>query len=503
MKHFAFISLLVFLQLGVASASDDFKSKYPFYAKSAKTHQMKVLHSGIAALEARLRMIETAEESIEMEYFIFNANPSVRLLMQAVKERKKERPNLKVRILIDKSAAVFSFDEFYAKFLKKVGIQVRYYNAASIFQISTVQFRNHRKLFVVDGREAITGGRNLDDDYFDLSHHYNFNDRDIWVKGEIVTAMEKSFDQYWQAGITERPSNPKRPVLIKRYNKKDQERLDRNYRENLIRYRNRYYAAKKLLKESDEDRELLAKARGLGSIKLDELNTYLCKDVTFATDLPGGNFKTRLESNNYKETFRILRQTIMERVLAVDEKIFIDSPYLLLSPRTRKALNFLLDNKKQVSAYTNSLGSTDAVYVASVFNPEVKKWTGKEGFNVYLHRGAALPGTETIDEEIKKAVWGTHSKTLVFDDDEVMVGTFNIDNRSSFYNSEMALFCNGNKALARDVLDNIEQRTNAGVHLGKDGRPDDGTDLLANSGTFKKMIYHLLKGPAWILQFLL
>ena len=62
-----------------------------------------------------------------------------------------------------------------------------------------VNQRMHDKTFIVDGQVAITGGRNMADEYFDYDHDYNFRDRDALVMGEAVPAMRASFERFWAA----------------------------------------------------------------------------------------------------------------------------------------------------------------------------------------------------------------------------------------------------------------------------------------------------------------
>ena len=63
------------------------------------------------------------------------------------------------------------------------------------------QYRTHRKILVKDREEAITGGRNIGDDYFDLDEVYNFLDRDVWVKGSGAVAMADSFNAVWESEV--------------------------------------------------------------------------------------------------------------------------------------------------------------------------------------------------------------------------------------------------------------------------------------------------------------
>ena len=149
------------------------------------------------------------------------------------------------------------------------------------------------------------------------------------------------------------------------------------------------------------------------------------------------------------------------------------------------------------------MNSTDAIYVSTVFSDTVKKYTPNENFNAYIYKGTFSNESEVISNEVRNSDWGTHSKTIVYNDNSFMIGTFNIDNRSNFYNTEMAVFCSGSPELAHDVLANIQVRMKNSRHLNKAGFPDDGTPLLEGTSLKKKLLYFMLKVPASIAQFLL
>jgi putative cardiolipin synthase len=135
-----------------------------------------------------------------------------------------------VRVLLDKSFTVLELDEFFAKEVKPSGVEIRYYNSSTLAQISTTQFRNHRKLLVVDGKEALTGGRNIGDDYFDLSAKFNFNDADVYLTGPIVKTLKASFEKFFNHKIAERPTLPEKPLLDLRDNiRKERLRLRPSY----------------------------------------------------------------------------------------------------------------------------------------------------------------------------------------------------------------------------------------------------------------------------------
>lgn len=467
---------------------------YPYRVESNVPHKMKIINNGTEAFYKRIEMIKSARETLELEYFIFNPDHSGRIIATELANAAKRK--VKVRVLIDKSVAVLALDEFYAKFFKENNIEIRYYNAAPVTQIISVQFRNHRKLIVRDNEEAITGGRNIADEYFNLSEEFNFLDRDVYVKGEIVKAMRDSFENYWNSAIVEIPKKPKLVFRNHYLTKKD-------YIKNLNKYKNDELNAKKIFSLTEEDLKIYDFVMNYGEKLFNDQNLKICNNVTFATDKEGANFVKHLDFINYDKNFRYLRNEISNWIKKVDQELIADSPYFLNDFRSRKHLIDLLKSNKKVTILTNSLASTDATYVATTFNDDVKFYAPFDNFSANIMNGKFSNESELFSEKNKNAIWGTHSKTLVFNDKDFMVGTFNIDHRSNFYNSEMAIFCEGSVDLTKDIKDNIFERMKSSVHLNKLGRPDKGQKLLENTTTDKKIMYFLLKIPARLFKFLM
>ena len=214
MKNYFLYCLLLCVAISTsanARESIDLNSfKYPYLVEHARGNQVMVLNSGIASFQKRLDLIRQAKKSIEIEYFIYSIDTAGRLFTQELIKAAKR--GVKVRIIVDKSLPIFELNKYYAKALKANNVEVKYYNDASIIRFSTFQFRSHRKLFVIDDKIAITGGRNLADEYYDLSGKFNFLDRDILVEGPIVKTMRETFEKFWTNKITVTPKFPKKPV---------------------------------------------------------------------------------------------------------------------------------------------------------------------------------------------------------------------------------------------------------------------------------------------------
>lgn len=467
------------------------------YRKTVNTdHEMRIITSGSAALNARIQMIRDAKTSIDMEYYIFNNDTSGGLILKELAGAAKR--GVKVRLLVDKSIAALKLDEYYAQALKENGVELRYYNPAPLIKLASIQFRNHRKLIVKDGEEAITGGRNIGDDYFDLSEEFNFLDRDASIKGEIVGTMKNSFEKYWNSDIVEIPSPPREP---NRNIEIESEENDHDYKYKKYLQSKRLEKARDIFKYTDKDVRTLSFIMSEGKKNLEAKKTANCPNVTFATDREGASFLESLNGDKYEDHYRILRKEIGKWIdEKVETELIIDSPYFLENTLSKKIRLKLMAANKKITILTNSLASTDAIHVSSLFNGDVAEYTQDPRFQAYTYKGEANSETKYISPKVKAAGWGTHSKTMVYNNDSFMIGTFNIDNRSSYYNTEMAIFCSGSPELAKDITDNIDKRKENSFHLDKDGNPSDCSELTggAKVGAMKKLLYYLSKIPSRI-----
>ena len=474
-----FLFFYVFFSYGGASLVKDIP--YPFYVSYSQVdHEVMSIDSGLAALELRLQMIRKARESIEVEYFCYNTDLTSKIFTQELV--KAAQRGVKVRVLIDTAVNVFVFDEYYAKEMKAKGIEVKYFNNASLFNFSKVIYRNHRKLLATDGREAITGGRNMGDEYFGLSDGLNYNDRDIFVKGPVVTEMVKSFDKYYSHEMAEFPEDPG--------HSEEKKSLAR--------------AFFSLSEKEEETRKKIEKA---GKSELTKIKSHKCPVTTFSTDAPGGGFKGFF-SQAFADKYRFLRKVLIHKISQADKGVLFSTPYFLTNSDSEKLIENLLRKKVTISIYTNSLAGSDAAYMSANMYLTMDKWVEK-GVIFYLHTGEWPEENLLIDSRKENQKWSEHSKTHIYesqDFSEVMIGTFNMHNRSSYYDSEMALFCKGNDDFAREVKSSILRRANKGIIIKKNTIAFDGEGNPASvygPAEDKVQEMQLMSLPAWLLKFLL
>ncbi len=466
----------------------------PYFDQSTEPHQITFLNLGMSSLQARLDLIESATETIEVEYFIYEADIVGRILAQALMARARE--GIRVRILLDTFISANHIDPFIAYEMEQAGIEIRFYNTVPLVRVYNAQFRNHRKLMVADDRYAITGGRNIKDEYYDLSSSYNFVDRDILVEGPIVKTIRKSFDEYWNSlyvGTFARPEMPTRSDLRYRNNSRSNRHGNTaDFHRDLRAWHNKVANARDFLTENDNDRALLDLVYFQTRSQMKSLPTGTCEEITYVSDVPGVGAWIK------EETYRRTSDLVYQAIEKTQDRFMLESPYFIFNPQSYSAFKDAINRGVEIDVLTNSLHSTDAIYVSAAFFGNVRPWI-ERGLNAHIFEGRSLPEHE-VNGVSRDARWGVHSKSMVFDDDFFMVGTWNFDPRSKDWNSEMAIFCR-DEYLASVLEDSITKRINQSIHL-------DSMDKVRNyefyqTGMLKRAAYYLLYLPSNWLDFLL
>lgn len=473
-----FLRALTSAVLALALSTRAFSYDDPGKASIASV-DVQILNHGAASFEKRFEMIERAKHSIDVEYFIYNTDRSGKLFTQALIRKKKEIPSIRIRLLVDSSPTVLALDEDYVAEFEKNGIEVRYYNHISLIRFYKAQYRNHRKLLIVDGKEVLTGGRNIGDDYFDLSPTFNFLDRDIWIRGNVAAEIKRTFDEYWDHRISTRPSAPDSAP-----SKKKAAELAAFFKETAV------------------DAKWRSAIRALARpVLADPYSQGNCPTFSFSSDLPG---------YQRAHTRKVLKQIFarMDRMNS-HETLVVESPYFIVhNDEPREKLGFLKRRDVRAKLLTNSLASTDAFYVAANFHPKVSLYQNLTQSEMFIYGGTAPHPYPTLKYASGKAVtqdavWGIHSKTFVFGDEGFAIGTFNVDPRSANLNSELMFFCEGNPKLTQFVLDDIQTRMNESAKLHKDGSLGGGKTIFDNVGLWKKIKFRAAIFPsqwfAWLL----
>lgn len=460
-----------------------------FKTASVDTHRMKILNHGMASLQERLNLIASAKKSIDLEYFIYRNDLSGKIVTQALV--KKAREGVKVRMLLDYFMIGSEITPFIAHELSQYGIEVRYFNTAPTARLLKVQYRNHRKAIIVDSEVAITGGRNIGNEYFDLDPKYNFLDRDVTITGEIVQSIDDTFNKTF---YSKESKILKRELMPKANDSKYRPQGDKgivyfNY-ERDIKAWNKDVSAAKAFVEEEVAPEVYNEITTFAQKHLDLEKEGTCNNIGFISEYPN------LGRQNKNEE-RLIKWDLFRRIRQAEKKILFDSPYFILNDQFSAPIKEALAKNVEFDVLTNSLNSTDAPYVYAAFDGLITKWI-KLGLKPYIFKGHRPTNYDIIESYAKNARFGVHAKTYVFDDRDTYLGTFNVDPRSANFNSEMMIACHDSEEIAKIVSDDIESRREYSFLL--DSKEKVRELEFYEIGFSKMIMYYFLKVPSHLLK---
>src|SRR4249919_372836 len=164
------------------------------------------LSTPIDAFATRVLMIRAADRSLDLQYYIWNADMTGLLLLDEVRQAAER--GVHVRLLVDDNG-VAGMDAHLAALDAHPNVEVRLFNPFVLRKVralgALVDFRRlnrrmHNKSMTADGLATIVGGRNLGDAYFDSDAHVAFVDLDVLAVGKVAGEVEGQFDEYWNSG---------------------------------------------------------------------------------------------------------------------------------------------------------------------------------------------------------------------------------------------------------------------------------------------------------------
>lgn len=156
---------------------------------------------GEEMFEELLRQLEQAKHFIFMEYFIVDEGLMWGKILEILV--RKAREGVDVRVMYDGTCEFSTLPHDYPKRLRALGIQCRVFAPATPFVSTHYNYRDHRKILVIDGHTAFTGGVNLADEYINHIRKYgHWKDTAIMLKGKAVPSFTLMFLQMW--GLNEK-----------------------------------------------------------------------------------------------------------------------------------------------------------------------------------------------------------------------------------------------------------------------------------------------------------
>lgn len=159
-------------------------------------NKIQLLQNGDEFFPAMLEAIRTAKRIINFESFIFVSDSVGRQFRDAFCE--SARRGVEVRILVDGIGSAWRLDNSDVRLMRKAGCKFAYYHPTHSWRVDRTNRRTHRRVLVVDGKLAFTGGA-----AFDKRWSGHAQDKDHWrdtqlrIEGPLVAKMQGAFQEHW------------------------------------------------------------------------------------------------------------------------------------------------------------------------------------------------------------------------------------------------------------------------------------------------------------------
>ncbi len=445
-------TLVCFSQLALASPDVDYIDNQ--INAHPKQSGIYVLDKGEDALLARAWLADHAEKTIEVQYFIWSTD-NIGILASEALLRAADR-GVKVRVIVD-DLLIDAPDKSLLALAKHPNIDIHIYNPQHsvgtpfhkrlmniVVNFRGVNQRMHDKTFIVDGKLAITGGRNMAAEYFDYNQKYNFRDRDALLLGDVAKDMQASFEKFWHSPLSAPVENLYDGLgLMQKHVTVKNDEVQKIYAD-LHNYAN---SPENFTPENRKAIIEMPKAFAELAEKV------IWTPIEFISDTPG--------KNNYKYIMGgggVTTQKLAQLVENAQEQIVIQSPYLVMSRQAKALFKSALKRGVKVRINTNSLASTDNVEAFSGYRNQRDQLI-KMGIEIYEYKPDPQIKQKLLQhvlpKDAKPPVFAIHAKSMVIDNKTVFIGTFNFDPRSQNLNTEVGVIVQS-EALANNVQSAIE-----------------------------------------------
>lgn len=388
------------------------------------------------ALALRLALIDQAECSLDMQYYKWLDDNSGSLLMSHVIAAADR--GVRVRLLIDD----IHFDaDLNAQALDHhPNIEIRLFNPFNSRRLTPltrplewlhndrVNHRMHNKLIMVDSLVALCGGRNISDKYFGLSSQVTFRDLDLLCLGNVIPDMHRAFDDFWNSRWAV-PVNSLLKISLPARQRRRLQLMLRRFK------RSRQYGH-------------VARLQELAKLTV----TPITEDLILARATVIYDSPEKVQQKKSQPTNSV--DPLLSELQRAKRCVHLMSPYLIPTPGMLALMQQYRERHVAVNILTNSLASNDVLMAHGGYMCYRKQLLqlGAKLFELSANATFSPPAPSP---------YSLHSKTLVFDEQTVFIGTHNADPRSIHLNTEMGLLIYS-QTLAQQVLQQFAEHTDNG-----------------------------------------
>jgi len=404
----------------------------------------RLISAGADGFQARMQMIDAAERTLDLQYFIFRGDETGRMLTDQL-VRAADR-GVRVRLLVDDGDTVPG-DEQILRLLAYPTAEVRIFNPSSyrghgrlrrrlnfLLHARRLDYRMHNKLLVVDGAVALIGGRNIGNQYFQIDPESQFADDDVFTAGPIVGELSGTFDEFWNSDL----AIPAQALA------------------GAGRQRTGVIARTEHQTANQPSRTQPVASGAIDYASIETGGPY-AGIISGSLPLVWAHAQLVYDSPNKKKVTagslpgRQIAGAVVDSVREVQSELLMVTPYFIPAADELQSLKDLRERQVRVRVLTNSLESTTEIAAQSGYD-HYRVPLLKDGVELYEIR-SLLGNVRGSGQSAKVSRYGNyalHAKMYVFDRQKLFIGSMNYDQRSKRINTEIGLIIDS-KELAQQL----------------------------------------------------
>jgi phosphatidylserine/phosphatidylglycerophosphate/cardiolipin synthase-like enzyme len=413
-----------------------------------------LLQAGFA-LDARLSMIENAKTSIDLQYYLISDDSTGRPILRALRDAALR--GVRVRLLLDDLYTI-DMDRLLVGLAATPNVEVRLFNPfitdrrsstrrliALARDFKRLNHRMHNKLFIADGVMAVIGGRNLADEYFLRGTQSNFIDFDLLVIGGVVPQLSRWFDLYWNSP----PVYPVKDIARASGEEDISDEEARAIFDDATRDDHRPDAP---MNPDTFGAWPFSTAFGKGGLQFIEAEASAFADSPNKID----------PANNSIAIDDTLTHRFLLQLSDSQSDVTMLSPYFIPGKEALQRIARLRQEGVNVRVVTNSLAVSDEPLVSIGLERHQTELL-KMGVDLYELSSNRLKMDRTLKGLLGSSTGRLHAKIAFIDRSIVLVGSMNLDPRSSSINTEIGARI-VSPQLAEMVLAGLKVDSFAGVY---------------------------------------
>lgn len=452
---------------------------------SAVQSGFRLLPEAAFAFDARVALMRTAERSIDMQYYLIRNDDVGLLLLKELRDASLR--GVRIRLLVD-DLYMGGNEEVFSALTTFPGVEVRLFNplpsrakslpirlSFSFFDLLRVNHRMHNKLLVADNTLAITGGRNIGNEYFMRNADANFIDVDLLSSGPVVREMSKSFDAFWN-------SRQVRPI---------HELVPNSMSDSAAKTRFAELVNLSVTDVALRPRDMFGRSPVGEQLMRGDLQLHWASAHFYADPPDKLDFEHEIA---YRGS---VSEGALGEISASRHEVKIISPYFVPGPQGMAVLEKFVASGGRAAVVTNSLGSTDEPLAYAGYE-RYRSDMLKAGISVFEISPQVTARSERFGD-FGKSISRLHAKVATMDGAKIFIGSMNLDHRSASINTELGLVIES-EALVKELHSFLSvEQADLGyrLQLSPDGRR---TQWVARLKEGEEVVYEDVPGTLFWLR---